>query len=76
MPHAVRENPVPNSPHEEPTRQFYFGDAGISQFPLTRRAVPASWLEEWKRSGIVEWWGWQKEIAAGDFSGSASMKLL
>ena len=31
--------------------------------PGNRSAVPASQLEEWKRLGIVEWWGWQKEMA-------------
>lgn len=32
--------------------------------PGNRSAVPASQLEEWKRHGIVEWWGWQKDMVA------------
>lgn len=32
--------------------------------PGNRSAVPARQLEEWKRLGIVEWWGWQKDMVA------------
>ena len=29
-----------------------------------RSAVPVSRLEQWKREGAVEWWGWQSDMVA------------
>jgi glycosyltransferase involved in cell wall biosynthesis len=47
------------------------GDGVRARFALVgdtdqgnRSAVPASQLEEWQRRGIVEWWGWQKNMVA------------
>lgn len=41
MPDVVIENPVINSPFEEPKRHFYFGETGITDKVVDSRRISA-----------------------------------
>src|SRR5579863_10506828 len=54
MPDVVIENPIINSPFEEPTRHFYFGETGITDKTVESRRLSAYFVPippSKKRSG-------------------------
>ena len=56
MPDVVIENPIINSPFEEPKRHFYFGETGITDKLVEARRISAYFFcsdcaykkEEWQ----------------------------
>lgn len=46
MPDAIIENPILNSPFEEPTRHFKFTDEGITNQPIEDRRLSGCFLTD------------------------------